>query len=101
MGTRTGPSNIHNFDGETLLETSAWMTVKESGYKRCEDGWDIVISGVQLPGFATTELIRYILGRYIVRVGNGWNWLRIVSRVDFFGISNVATRLSATALLWR
>jgi hypothetical protein len=60
------------------LETSAWMTVKKCGYRHCEDGWDIVISGVHDPGFATRELIRYVLGRYIVRVGNGWNWLRIV-----------------------
>jgi hypothetical protein len=37
------------------------------------------ISGVEPSGSATTVLVRWILGRQVVRMGGGWNWLRIVS----------------------
>jgi hypothetical protein len=38
-----------------------------------------VISGVEPPGSATTVSVRWIFGRYVERIGSGWNRLRIVS----------------------
>jgi hypothetical protein len=44
---------------------------------------DFGISGVEPSGSATRALvnycIRWILGKYVVTLGGGWNWLRIVS----------------------
>jgi hypothetical protein len=37
------------------------------------------ISGVESAGSATTVSVRWILGRWVVRMGGGSNWLRIVS----------------------
>jgi hypothetical protein len=37
------------------------------------------ISSVEPSGSAMTVLVRWILGRQVVRMGGGWNWLRIVS----------------------
>jgi hypothetical protein len=39
------------------------------------------VSSVEPSGSATrvSELVRWILGQWAVRMGGGWNWLRIVS----------------------
>jgi hypothetical protein len=42
------------------------------------------ISGVELSVSATTVLVRWIVGRQVVRIGGGWNWLRIVSDGESF-----------------
>jgi hypothetical protein len=37
------------------------------------------VTGVESWGSATTVLVRCILVRYVLRMGGGCNWLRIVS----------------------
>jgi hypothetical protein len=37
------------------------------------------LSGVEPSGSATSQLVRWILGKWAIRKGGGWNWLRIVS----------------------
>jgi hypothetical protein len=46
-----------------------------------------VISGVEPSGSATrvSYLVRWILRKYVVRMGGGWNWLRIVSNDGLWG----------------
>jgi hypothetical protein len=41
-------------------------------------------------------LVIWILGKYVVRRGGGWNWLQIVSNGRLFGISGVEPSGSAT-----
>jgi hypothetical protein len=36
-------------------------------------------SDVELSGYAAAVLVRWILGREVVRMGSGFNWLRFVS----------------------
>jgi hypothetical protein len=35
--------------------------------------------GVETSGSAAILLVSQILGKYVVRMGDGWNWFRIVS----------------------
>jgi hypothetical protein len=73
--------------------------VKKCGYKHREDGWAFVISGVQLPGFASRGLIRYITGRYIARMVKRVELAQNHVQWGDFGISEIT--LSAAALLIR
>jgi hypothetical protein len=43
-------------------------------------------------------ILRYILGKYILSVGGGWNWLSIIFMVSF-GVSDVEILDSATTVL--
>lgn len=37
------------------------------------------ISGIEPSGSATVQFVRWMLGKWVVRMRGGWNWLRIVS----------------------
>jgi hypothetical protein len=45
-------------------------------------------SGVKTSGYGTRELVMQILGKYVVRMPAGTNWVRNVSKAKF-GISGV------------
>jgi hypothetical protein len=51
----------------------------------CKDGMPMKLTdhfsvgSVEPSGSASRKLIRRILRKYVVRMGGGWNWLRIMS----------------------
>jgi hypothetical protein len=78
--------------GVEPLGSATTVLVSKLGHREigCEDGrymelaqdrvqWEAFVLSVEPLGSAATVLVIWILGRQVVRMGGGWNWLRIVS----------------------